>query len=339
MNGNNQESPPAGHQDDRDEFNSALAELLSDNEAPANAAGADQKQATAPQEPEPSSSAAHADDQQSAAGNVAPEDAPSDDIWSGASEQQRQEMEKAKATISALKGRASASDRRLNELLQQVTQQSQGSQAPGNEQDNGTKSVDPLKTEAMDKIREEYPEVVGPIVDAMEAIVRQQDQLRAPVAAFAANNAETDLRNRVETYGQAHPDWQQWAHDPRWPDWLESQPRAIREAHARNLNVEDPHEAAWVLGEFKKWGGSPLAPDGSPIQQGASMGSDPQHATSSDASQRLLHAKRQRQLDAGRDGGSSGSKGGGSGIPDDFNAAMVIAAQESDRKHLPSTRM
>lgn len=319
MSGTPTDSPALAPVDGNDEFNAALVELEQGTEAPAAAAGDEAKAPEAtPAEP---ASTGPAGDQGQAAGDPAPAGAPTDDVWKDVPEAARAQYEKLQRDFMAASGRLSAADKRANQLLQQLQQTSQqgGNQAPA---DGSTQPTTPagakaaLESDDMRRLAEDYPEIAGPIKAVLGAIAQQVESLAVPVQTINEQHVQQESQARYNALAQHHPDWQQYASDARWANFLAQAPQFVRDMHARNVDVSDPEEAADVLSRFKAYIGVTATPAPTPAPT-------PTPTPAADP-------RRQRQLDAGRDGGSNGAGAAGTGVPDDFDAAAAFYASKAD---------
>lgn len=314
--------------DGLDDFDAAMSELTaSSDEAPASAAA---------DEDDPGEGSKAADDQpgsedakseeagknDQAAGAAPPAQTQSEDIWANAPPEFREAYERDRAQwqhrLNSTQGRLSVADRELARLRRESGAkpegQSQGGSADGDQQQGDN----PFQSERIKALREEYGEVAGPILDLLEAQQRELTSLKAPVAEVAQHREAEARTSEISIFTEAHPDWETYVTDQRYPEWLSRQPKAVQEAAARAVNVEDGHEAAWLLGQFKaSIGVTSSAP---PIRT---------ENRTTDTRQPATDPKRQRQLAAGRDGGSTALPVQ-SGLPDDFDGAVdaIIAQRE-----------
>lgn len=255
------------------------------------------------------------------AGSTPPAQAQSSDIWANAPAEFREAFERERAQwnhrLSSTQGRLSAADRELARLRKESGNQpaAQGGQSGGQAQQQPQSLED---DEDIKRFQEEYGDIANPIMKLLRVQAEKIAQLEAPVAAVAQDRAIEAQASEFTTFATAHPDWEQYVNDARYPAWLEQQPKAIRDAAQRAINVEDGQEAAWLLGQFKASIGVQVSP---PQPK-------PQPANPSPA-QRSADPRRQRQLAAGRDIGAS-SPPVQSGVPDDFDGAIdaIIAQRE-----------
>ena len=314
--------------EDADDFDAAFDQIASGNaEAPANEAGADAD--TDPVDGAEDGSPPPADEAAGTEANVAgtepPASAePSDDIWAKAPpeirEARERELRDYNFRLSSANGRVSALHRKLNELQTPAGQSQGGGASPAPAAESGADpsgdAPDPLA-----KLVEEYPDIGGPISEMITGLKDQISQLSQPVASMAEAQQVTEKARQYGILADRHPDWQQLAQDDRWGGWIETQPRAVQEAFLRNQDVSDGQEAAWVLDLFKQE--MRIAP-ATPA---------PSSAPTPNAAPKPADQRRQKQLDAGRDGGSGGGPTVTSDMPDDFDAEFDrIQAKRQSRR-------
>lgn len=292
-----------------EEFDAGLAEFTGESEAPASAAATTSEQDTgqsAAEEPAPASAAAP---EESAAGDEPPAGQnPDNDIWATASPELRQAHEAAlrdaNLRFETVRGRQSAADRKIADLQAKLAQIGQGGQGGQSEQRQEQEPSNPLESDTYKQLREDYPEVAGPLLDLIAKQNEQLAALKPATEAFTQQQQTAYLNEQESLLTKEHSDWAQVAADDRFGGWLQSQPRAIKEAMQRNFDaIVDGAEAALVIGKFKAdvgYGAAPRTPTPSPTQQ-----------------------RRQRQLANGRDAGGNGPAMT-AGIPDDFDAATDV---------------
>lgn len=309
--------------DGLDDFESAVdAFTAPDSQAPADAA-ADGENGPV-QEPasiEQPGSAKEAGNPDPAAAK-APAETQSTDIWANAPAELRDAYQRERADLEhrlrSAQGRLSAADRELAGLRNQSTQQRGAPEEPKPEDAEAAKR----KGERLASLQEEYGDIVNPLLDEIGDIRSKMDRLSAPVEQLTQTQRDAAHVAEIDTFAKAHPDWQSYVSDARYPEWLSAQPKAVQDAAARAVNIEDGHEAAWLLSQFKASIGvgtsAPTTPEADP---------DPKPAAD---------PRRARQLAAGRDGGVGASPPVQSGIPDDFDAAtdayIAKANRETSRK-------
>lgn len=323
MSGISTESPQQVivNDDGPDEFDVAMDAFASGTKPPADAMGAgavDPNGAGNDDDTLPGSDQ-EAGVSEPAAGAAPPADDQSttDDIWANAPPELKQAYEAsqrdAEYRLNSIKGRLSASDRELARL--RAAQQARQPEPSRTGNDNGGKN--PFDPEAMTKLREEYGEIAGPLLDMMDALRGNVDQLKQPVAVIEQEQQLAQYNQQVEALEAQHPDWQTAFGNEAFPAWLEKQPAMVRSAIERNANsIVDGQEAAYVLDLFKRDIGAGSTPPPPPGQQ--------------QQDQNRLSERRQRQLEAGRDAASRSGQSATSGVPDDFDSAMDAYAAKAD---------
>ncbi len=319
-------SPPAVLQvpadqavtDGPDEFDLAMDELASGTPPPADKAAGEMSD---PGEPDdkvdtPPSSGQPEERQDPVAGTPPPAGAPSTDIWANAPAELREAyqtaMREADTRFDRLRGKLSTSDRQLAEL-----RASQG-RAPAREQEPGPAPAeqpasDPFESDAIKKLREDYGEVAGPLVDLIQTLSGEIQSLKAPVQQMGQERYQAEIGAQASILADQHPDYEACVNDPRYSEWAESQPQMVRDAIARNAKaIVNGEDAAMVIGMFKAsiGAGTPPPPPPPPPPP------NPQPSA--------IEQRRQRQLEAGRDGGQGNAAPASSGVPDDFDSAMDV---------------
>ena len=310
-----------------DAFDEAMAELTGEGSAPTDDVAGKQPEAQGepPIDDQASPPAAPAGGTEPPAGNAAPDGEPTDDVWKDVPEAARTAWDQAQATIASLRGRASAEARRANEFQRQLSQRSVGSIEEHGDDGEKVDST-PLSPAAakLKRLMEDYPEIGDPITELRNELKQEIAGLRAPVHAFEQTQEAENAQAMLEAVAAKNPRWNAYHGDPRWDEFRATQPRFVTDAMGRNWSsISDPDEAAFVVERFEQFIGGPAA---TPTPMPA-----PTPTPSADP-------RRQRQLDAGRDAGSTGAGATPTGIPaDDFDAAVGIFADRADR-HLASSK-
>lgn len=307
--------------DGPDDFDAMMEELTaSSDNAPAHAAAEGQEDPensnqNAADQPG-SSDPAEAGKIDQAAGQNPPAQQ-SEDIWASAPPEFREAHERDRASwqhrLNSTQGRLSASDRELARLRRESGAKPEGQ----SQQQSGQSQDDPLESPELKAFQEEYGEIAAPILKLFKAQQDRFARLEAPVAEVAQQRETEARQTEASIFMTAHPDWEQYRDDERYPEWLSAQPKAVQDAAARAVNVEDGQEAAWLLSQFKASLGT-NAPAAEP-QQGQRT------------QQPTADPKRLRQLNAGRDAGASAPPVQ-SGVPDDFDGAMDAFTAAAERK-------
>lgn len=296
-----------------EEIDAAFAEFVTDDEAPANKAAADdvlagETDGSLDEDPAPADKAAA---EPPAAGDEPPagQDPSKNDIWANAPPELRAAHEAAQRDanlrLEGIRGRQSASDREVERLRRELEQLKGGAsddQTQEQKDDAGAKALG-MESEQLKQLREDYPEVAGPLLDVISGLTAKIGQLEKGVGKFEDQELQSHLNAQEQLLTERHGDWKDVGADDRFAGWLQNQPKAIRDAMERNFHaIVDAEEAALVVGKFKTDMGiasATQAPQNQP---------DP------------LQQKRERQKQAGRDAGRSGPPAA-AGIPEDIEAA------------------
>jgi hypothetical protein len=113
---------------------------------------------------------------------------------------------------------------------------------------------------------------------------------------------------------EQHPDWQDVTADRGFADWIQSQPRHIQEAVARNATeIVDAAEAADVVGRFKAFRSA---------QPGAARQETSAGNGRADTGNNRLAGRRQRQLESASAARTRGP-GAANGIPEDGDPTQL----------------
>lgn len=283
-----------------DEFDAAV-EALTDTATPSDDAGGNDD----PADDNGSSDERPAGDEPPANADTSGEQpqGSSDDIWSSVPEAARNAHQQALA-------RAAELERRLREkgnevaLLRRTAPQQAGSSTPSEDQTSGNPPAVP--PEQIQQLKEEYGEIAGPLITMIEAQARQIAELAKPVQQLTASQQAQAEQANLSRLDELAPDWRDLATKPEFQTFRTNAPRMVREALDRNWDqIVDPEEAAAAFEYFRMKAGFSLPQAGNQNPQ-----------------PNPLAAKRERQLAAGRDSGSSGGVPVANQVPDDFDAAV-----------------
>lgn len=106
--------------------------------------------------------------------------------------------------------------------------------------------------EDADRLAEEYPELAGPLVNAMKEVAKTKPVQEAPATVdpdLIQQQVNQRLRAQaVESLEYEHPDFAQVIDSPEFSKWVDSKPADMQ---ARIRNTENPTLAARFLTEFK----------------------------------------------------------------------------------------
>ncbi|MBF5091922.1 hypothetical protein F1640_18375 [Novosphingobium sp. NBM11] len=306
---------PSAEQD----FDAAFDALTADADVTPAPAAVDTESEPAPsapaasEEPAPASAAAPSP---SADGNASPQGQATDDIWANAPAELREAHEKllrdAELRVRSANGRVSALNRQLQNYRQQGEQT--GTEPQGQQQ-RETQTQEPsaqpgqidLNADQYQRLREEFPEVAGPLLDLAAKQNAVIERLMQSAGAFEQQQVSAVISEQERLLSEQHPDWNQVTQDDRFGGWLETQPTSIKQALQRNFDaIVDGPDAALVIGKFK---------------QDMGIGTATPSPTPTPAPTPSQDERRQRQIASGRDPGRTPPPVQ-SGIPDDFDAAV-----------------
>lgn len=315
---------PSNDQD----FDAALDAAISAHEgtpaddAAVNLGQDDGQQGTVDQDPAPADAAAQAP---GADGTPSPQGSATDDPWANAPPELREAFEKEKRDwelrFRSANGRVSAYQRQLAQYQQQTQQQPAQQQAHEQQQevthrqDAGASGID-LKDPKFQQMREDFPEVAGPLLDLLDVVVGRLDQVSKTTGSVEQQQAEAFLASQEQALAQQHPDWLVAASDDRFGGWLQEQPISIQQAFERNREaIVDSRDASLVISLFKQSVGF-SSPQQQPQQQAPTQ--DP---------------RRQRQLASGRDVGRTAPPVATGIAEHDFDAHLDAAIAKLERSN------
>lgn len=227
-----------------------------------------------------------------------------DDIWAKAPADLRAAHEAALAAeghkLNSLRGRLSASDRKLKQFETGVAQ-------PTSEPGGGSQRLKELMdTDRMKEAREQFPDLLDPLLEVLGPLAERIDGLQPVVAGVVQDKALAEESAQETALAGLVPDWIQVAQHPGFEEWLETQPRHVREAAQRNWDgIVDAEESADVFYRAK-----------SALFQGDGGQQQP--------------TRRDRQAAGARDVKINGPTAAG-GEPDDYDAVFDLAAAKADR--------
>lgn len=239
------------------------------------------------------------------------------DPWATAPEELRQQFESLKAENQKLDhrvkteaGRVAASQRRIAELRKMI-------ETPASE----ARDEDPA--EKLSALAEDYPEVAGPLTEALSIIKGQVSELKN-VELTRREAAKQELEEIVSAeeaaVSAAHPGWDDLLkqNGEAFMGWIDDQPRALREAFIRNQNtITDGQAAIAVIEAFKRHLNPPQqAHEGS---QGATQQPPPD-------------TRRQRQLAASAAPSRTSRAPVRSGIPENADEQAIWDAMEEEER-------
>jgi hypothetical protein len=247
---------------------------------------------------------------------------PPPDMWAGASEAQRAAYQTLVNEAASLRARAMSDSGRVSALQRQLDSKPavpQGAAAERKEGGDASGRAE-LVNEKLKQLREEYPDLAEPIVEAFatqEARLKAiQESLDGVTQTVGAAQAERAVEQQIGALQARHPDWKQKTASPAFANWANAQPDFIKQVIVRNgQQIVDAGEASALLEQFMRDTGQfgvPKAPVVNPAQD-------------------ELNARRKRQIDAAA-ALPNRSGPAGSGPPDDFDGAFAFYAAQKARQ-------
>ncbi|MCT8857546.1 hypothetical protein K5M76_09555 [Shewanella xiamenensis] len=164
--------------------------------------------------------------------------AATDDPWSSAPEALRneyltlkQQHQQLEANHRANAGRVSALTKKLNEVTAGLKANEQANGANANSA-NGLPTADDLKGKSFAEVEEEFPEIAAFVRNQVDAATNAFKQQLTPLEEMRQQQAEAqqqaELRNQFDALASVHPDYQQIAVDPKFHQWVASQPSTVQ---------------------------------------------------------------------------------------------------------------
>ncbi|PWE56772.1 hypothetical protein DEM27_10440 [Metarhizobium album] len=210
------------------------------------------------------------------------------------------EKNKVEQKLRSDEGRQAALQRRIRELQNTI-------QTPAAAGDKDHRK-------AIEKIKEEYPEVAGPVSQAIDIVAGRVDAFDRVEqgrieAAQRELNSIVDEQSRLLT--EQHPGWEDLLDKNAdvFRHWIEDQPLRMRHAFVQNIeNITDAQQVGELISAFKTFINPPAAPA---------------------APQQPLSDKRQRQLSGSSSPTRSSRAPVVSGIPEDGDPQAIWDAFEA----------
>lgn len=243
-------------------------------------------------------------------------DAAAQTLWDSVPAELRSEYDRLTAENAKLvhkersaAGRATGYQRRYEELLKAA-------------QPRATAGDRPTSQAAIEALKEDYPEIAAPLEQALGSIQEQVSHLSAAEESRVAA-AQTELteflNEETEALVAQHADYEQvlGQNSEQFRVWIDDQPRAVRDAFARNAqDIVNAAEAAQVIGAFKAHLGMPAPAPAVPAPRTPAVPS-------------ALASKRERQLGATATVNRTNRRPTTSGIPEDGDPQMIWDAFEA----------
>lgn len=208
-------------------------------------------------EPQAADDSADADDddapQEAASGDESkPAEGKTEDPWASLPDWAREEREKLLNSKRSAEGRYVAAQRELDKLRQDAKA------APAGKARQQAEDRVSLAKKKLAAIRDDYPEIAGPLTDAFEALGGDLQELKAAEESrrkAAQEQHAAFIREQANKINELHPDWTTVVskNEAAFRIWLDDQPAAIRKAAELNWkDVVDAQALAQVISGFKQ---------------------------------------------------------------------------------------
>lgn len=155
-------------------------------------------------------------------------------------------------SLKSEQGRTASQRRQVETLRSQMAEAEQSAPSDDNEEKLTA------RREKMDKAKEDYGDVVSPLVETIEELQAQMGNL-GKRDAQNLEDKKTQLASIVQEQESVltaeHPDWNEVlsANKATFDVWIEDQPKAVRDAYARNSgDIVDGNEASLLVSQFKQ---------------------------------------------------------------------------------------
>lgn len=227
------------------------------------------------------------------------------------------DKEKLRHQLASEQGRRRANQRKIRQMSRELAEARRN--AP-------SESTDDEEAPDLSSVKEEYGDVVGPLVDEVERQNKKLAQIEAnEKAAFTRKEDEYKelVAEQRTVFVEAHPDAMKYlqANSDVFEAWVEDQPKAVRDTYAENASdIIDGEAVAEIYAQFNA--------DLTEFQNSQTTSGEP---ASEEASETTLQSRRRRQL-AGARTTSSRTQPRTSSEPskdDDSDAAFEWAMKEA----------
>lgn len=102
------------------------------------------------------------------------------------------------------------------------------------------------------KVTEDYPDVVGPLLDVFEPVIAENARLGRELSTITEDRRAGVLATQEAALAAVHPDWVAACASKDFADWLAVQPDAFKQVAERNgEHIVDAAEAIAMVGNFK----------------------------------------------------------------------------------------
>lgn len=183
---------------------------------------------------------------------------PAPDHWANATPEQRAEYEAAKAWENKYKseqGKVPYLQRELTRVTSEIAELKAKSSAPAKgtppSDDKAPKSL--KESDRFKQLAEDYPDLVGPLLEEMESLKQHTKETKGSVDALAAERMQRDLVAN-ETYLTSQiPNWQGLIQSQdEFKAWISTKSRAFQQMAAVNAEaIVDAQAAVDVLGAYQ----------------------------------------------------------------------------------------
>jgi hypothetical protein len=283
------------------EFDKLHSDAPSDQDRPSGDEASGDEKAGADQAP--------ADDKPGADAAPAPK---ANDPWAGASpellaerDKLQGELERTRHSDQSQRGRVAALQRQISQLSSSEPRQPQDQDQP--DKDGGKPDSEAeTKAERLKQLREDYPDLAGPILDLIDDAQREIKAVVGRVSPVIEASDVAAVEAQEKALAEKHPDWATIGASQDFAGWASSQPKTIRDL----CSSFDAAEVSAALSLFKQ-------------ERDASKAKEPDPAPGNDPKpqDQQRDDRRDRQLQGARDRPSRAAPTA-AGAPDDFEAAF-----------------
>jgi hypothetical protein len=270
-------------------------------------------------EPEPPEQAT-SDEPKPEGAEPAPEGEPAPDPWASAPAELVAERDRLQKERDEALHRASSDANRVAALSRKLQQlsvpQPTSAPAPVAQPTEGQKALDAK----IKQLREDYGEIADPLIEMIEVQRQELNHVRTSLAGMTEQQQAQTIAAETAALETRHPDWRNIAQSPEFAGWLAIQPDNIQ----RLASSWDARETSVVLSLFK-------------VESAESQGQTAPASAPAPAPSAATDARREQQLDGGRDVRSRPAPAA-SGPPDDFDAAFKFFEEKRRQKMLANQR-
>lgn len=249
----------------------------------------------------------------------------------------RQENRRHRGNQAALQRELDRIRRQYPDTSKQASGKTDGGQGrKGTDDQPPADGQDPLDSDDWKKLRDEYPEVTGPLERQFQAMRSQLDELKQGMTGVTGHVQEQTLQRNYETVAAQHEDFARFTTAPEGDPWAQTYAEALESWAAEQLpevqqviernadDVVEPEKVDRILTQFKQ----------SSIYQrylGQSDGQKAADKTEPSADQAGksddTSSRRRRRMDSAPSVGGKGP-GAATGAPDDYDNAFDHFAKQ-----------